>query len=193
MMQRRILIAMWCFTFWTLVSGWSLTGADGKTVATETDVASDQEFVVLCESCLDNLFRLWPDWGTEVGLHGFDRQLGDYSRVGIDNKVKALESFRERFEMVDTDKLSKNERIDYALAVSDIESRLNQLENIRMWQKNANMYSSIAPASIDALIKRNYAPLPEPDWSPEKVEEHIRFFSRQVVLNTSVHEAYPGH
>lgn len=35
--------------------------------------------------------------------------------------------------------------------------------------------------------------LPEKNWSAKKTEEHMRAFSRMDVLNTSVHEAYPGH
>lgn len=38
-----------------------------------------------------------------------------------------------------------------------------------------------------------YVTLPERNWSKEKTEEHMRSFSKQDLLNTSVHEAYPGH
>lgn len=38
-----------------------------------------------------------------------------------------------------------------------------------------------------------YVTLPEATWSKEKTEEHMRSFSKQDLLNTSVHEAYPGH
>lgn len=33
----------------------------------------------------------------------------------------------------------------------------------------------------------------EPNWSKQKVEEHMRSFSYPDLINTSVHEAYPGH
>lgn len=33
----------------------------------------------------------------------------------------------------------------------------------------------------------------ESDWDKKRVEEHMRFFSYADLLNTSVHEAYPGH
>lgn len=35
--------------------------------------------------------------------------------------------------------------------------------------------------------------VPEADWTPERTEEHMRTFCRYDLLNTSVHEAYPGH
>lgn len=38
-----------------------------------------------------------------------------------------------------------------------------------------------------------YVTLPEKDWNAERVEEHMRAFCKYDVINTSVHEAYPGH
>jgi hypothetical protein len=35
--------------------------------------------------------------------------------------------------------------------------------------------------------------LPEPNWPPERVAEHLAGFSRPVIISTAVHEAYPGH
>jgi uncharacterized protein (DUF885 family) len=33
----------------------------------------------------------------------------------------------------------------------------------------------------------------EPTWSKEKIEQHMRFFSNADLINTSVHETFPGH
>lgn len=38
-----------------------------------------------------------------------------------------------------------------------------------------------------------YVTLPEKDWKPARVEEHMRSFCKYDLLNTSVHEAFPGH
>ena len=38
-----------------------------------------------------------------------------------------------------------------------------------------------------------FVTLPEKDWDKKQVEEHMRSFSDQDLLNTSIHEAYPGH
>lgn len=38
-----------------------------------------------------------------------------------------------------------------------------------------------------------FVTLPEKDWDRAKTEEHMRSFSNQDLLNTSIHEAYPGH
>jgi uncharacterized protein (DUF885 family) len=38
-----------------------------------------------------------------------------------------------------------------------------------------------------------FVTLPESSWTKSKAEEHMRSFSKYDLLNTSVHEAYPGH
>jgi uncharacterized protein (DUF885 family) len=35
--------------------------------------------------------------------------------------------------------------------------------------------------------------LPEPNWTPERVAEHMAAFNVGTIVSTSVHEAYPGH
>lgn len=51
------------------------------------------------------------------------------------------------------------------------------------------------PGPFEKKAKEAYyfVTLPEKDWPAKRVEEHMRSFSFQDVLNTSVHEAYPGH
>ncbi|MFI5173224.1 MAG: DUF885 domain-containing protein [Terriglobia bacterium] len=38
-----------------------------------------------------------------------------------------------------------------------------------------------------------YVTLPDPRWTAEAREQHLRFFSQHLILTTSIHEAYPGH
>ena len=35
--------------------------------------------------------------------------------------------------------------------------------------------------------------LPEKNWTPSHVEEHLQMFNRGVITSTSIHETYPGH
>jgi uncharacterized protein (DUF885 family) len=35
--------------------------------------------------------------------------------------------------------------------------------------------------------------LPEPDWTPQHVEDWMEGFNRGTILSTAIHEAYPGH
>ena len=35
--------------------------------------------------------------------------------------------------------------------------------------------------------------LPEKNWTPEHIEEHLEGFNRGVIASTAIHETYPGH
>ena len=35
--------------------------------------------------------------------------------------------------------------------------------------------------------------IPQPDWTPQHVEDWMEGFNRGTILSTSIHEAYPGH
>ncbi len=52
-----------------------------------------------------------------------------------------------------------------------------------------------APGPFEEKAKEAYyyVTLPESDWKPERIEEHMRAFCKYDVINTSVHEAFPGH
>ena len=38
-----------------------------------------------------------------------------------------------------------------------------------------------------------YVTLPDPSWSPKRVDQLLTFFSAPAISDTSVHEVYPGH
>jgi uncharacterized protein (DUF885 family) len=51
------------------------------------------------------------------------------------------------------------------------------------------------PGPFEKIAKEAYfnVTLPEPNWKPEQVEEHMAGFNRGTVISTAVHEVYPGH
>jgi uncharacterized protein (DUF885 family) len=51
------------------------------------------------------------------------------------------------------------------------------------------------PGPFETKAKEAYfnVTLPEPDWKPEEVAEHMSGFNYGTIISTAVHEAYPGH
>jgi uncharacterized protein (DUF885 family) len=51
------------------------------------------------------------------------------------------------------------------------------------------------PGPYEKVAKEAYfnVTLPERDWTPQEVEEHMEGFNYGTVVSTAVHEAYPGH
>ncbi len=52
-----------------------------------------------------------------------------------------------------------------------------------------------APGPFERSAKEAYynVTLPEKTWDAQRTEQHMRFFCTLDLINTSVHEAYPGH
>lgn len=52
-----------------------------------------------------------------------------------------------------------------------------------------------APGPLETKAKEAYyqVTLPEKNWSAKRTEEHMRSFCKDDLINTGVHEAYPGH
>ncbi|MBI3472024.1 MAG: DUF885 domain-containing protein, partial [Candidatus Solibacter usitatus] len=51
------------------------------------------------------------------------------------------------------------------------------------------------PGPYETMAKEAFfnVTLPEPDWSPQRIAEHMAGFNRGTVISTAIHEAYPGH
>jgi uncharacterized protein (DUF885 family) len=51
------------------------------------------------------------------------------------------------------------------------------------------------PGAYEKVAKEAFfnVTLPEKDWTPEHVRQHLEMFNRGVITSTSIHETYPGH
>ncbi|MBZ0185844.1 MAG: DUF885 domain-containing protein, partial [Candidatus Obscuribacterales bacterium] len=70
-----------------------------------------------------------------------------------------------------------------------------KVEETPPFNRALSFASMDTPGPFEKVAKEAYyyVTLPEPDWSAEKADEHMRSFCQGDLLNTSVHEAYPGH
>jgi uncharacterized protein (DUF885 family) len=51
------------------------------------------------------------------------------------------------------------------------------------------------PGPFEKVAKEAFfnVTLPEANWTPQQVEEHLAGFNRGTIISTAVHEVYPGH
>jgi uncharacterized protein (DUF885 family) len=51
------------------------------------------------------------------------------------------------------------------------------------------------PGAYEKVAKEAFfnVTLPEKNWTPSHIEEHLEMFNRGVITSTSIHETYPGH
>ncbi len=98
-------------------------------------------------------FHFYPTQGTSAGFHQYDTQLEDYTKAGVDQRIGVLHKFEREVQAVP-------QSDDRDMVLAKIHSDLLELENIRQWEKNPDVYSSGVTASIFTLMSRNFAPQP---------------------------------
>jgi uncharacterized protein (DUF885 family) len=69
------------------------------------------------------------------------------------------------------------------------------LEETPPFERATTFASMDSPGPFETHSTKAYfnVTLPEKDWTPEHVAEHMATFNEGTIISTSVHEAYPGH
>jgi len=106
-------------------------------------------------------FRYAPEAGTQAGFHQYDPLLGSGSRSEIQAQIAALRAFAGEVAGFDARALSPFVAADRELLLAQIRGQLLELETIRPWEKNPDLYSSGAAGAIFVIMSRNYAPAAE--------------------------------
>jgi uncharacterized protein (DUF885 family) len=96
-------------------------------------------------------FRFNPTAGTSAGFHQYDSKLENYSKEDVAQRIAALHQFEPQFE-----KLSPS--ADRELVLGYIHSNLLELESIRQWQTNPDIYSGGITSSAFVIMSRKFAP-----------------------------------
>ena len=99
----------------------------------------------------DVYFKFNPTTGTSSGFHQYDTQLEDYSKAGIDAQTKALHQAEKEFAALPADP-------DRDLILSYIRATLLDIEQVRTWEKNPDIYSSGVTNSVFVIMSRTFAP-----------------------------------
>jgi uncharacterized protein (DUF885 family) len=129
---------------------------------TSTDVHAaptpSENWTALVDEYFDQVyFKFTPTAGTSDGLHQYDSLLEDYSRAGVDREIVALRAFEKRFIAFDPKALDETAAADRQMLISFIRSNLLELEIIRPWEKNPDIYSSGITNSVYSIMSRKFA------------------------------------
>jgi uncharacterized protein (DUF885 family) len=119
-----------------------------------------QTFNTLSEQYFTQVyFKFSPTAGTAAGLHQYDAQLEDYSAVGVQKQITALHEWEKKIETIDPSALDAEPAADREILLNSVRATLLQLEIIRGWEKNPDIYSSGVTNSIFVIMERPYAPV----------------------------------
>src|SRR6476661_4827450 len=120
--------------------------------------SSQADFDKLVDQYFDGFFHYNPTQGTAAGFHQYDAQLEDYSLATIADEIRSLKGFLAKFEQFPADGLTADAAADRDLVIRNIQSQLLSLENIRMWEKNPDVYSIGITSSAFVIMSRRFAP-----------------------------------
>ena len=148
-MKNLPVVLLTCAGLMTTTSTMSSENNDG---AAKFRALADQYFS-------DVMFRYGPTNATFIGFHQYDTKLEDYSRAGVDVEVAALKEFEWKFDDYPEAGLDESTRGDLAIMRNVVRSTLLELETVRSWEKNPDVYSSGITNSAFVLMERDFAPV----------------------------------
>src|SRR3990167_2428774 len=121
--------------------------------------AQDAVFNQLSDEYLDTIYLPNnPSQATALGVHDYDNQIENYSKSGVEVRIKQLETFKKRIESINPSTLDERTRGDRDLVLNNINSQLLTLQKIRPWEKNPDYYSSGITNDAFVVIEREFAP-----------------------------------
>lgn len=115
-------------------------------------------FNQIADAYLRGYYAFNPTTATALGLHEYDAQLESRSPAAVSREVRRLRAQLQSLMRIWDGALSEDARLDYQVLVSHAQAQLLELEEVRLWQRDPNLYNRLAAASIDSILKRNYAP-----------------------------------
>ena len=113
------------------------------------------------DDLLGYLHETHPTHATLDGVHTHDDLLEDLSRHGIDQEARALAGYLRRLDEIDRAGLTPVEALDQRMLGSHLRGRMFELEAVRTWERNPQLYADILASSLAGQALFNHAPAPE--------------------------------
>jgi uncharacterized protein (DUF885 family) len=121
--------------------------------------AGAQSFQNLVETFYNDEFRAHPIAATEIGVHDYDVEVDDLSRDGQAKNAARLHKALDALSAIDPATLSASDRDDREMLINSIKGKLLDVETIRYWQVDPDVYVRGATSAVFNLVHRDFAPL----------------------------------
>jgi uncharacterized protein (DUF885 family) len=138
---------------------------------------SSEPFHHFVDDYLAYLYEVHPTSATLDGVHTHDDLLEDLSRQGIDQHTRALAGFSRRLQDINSNDLTATERAEQPMVDANIQARMFELEHVRTWERNPQLYADVLCSSLAAQVVFTHAPLSE---RARRVLSKLRQTSRLV-------------
>jgi uncharacterized protein (DUF885 family) len=117
-----------------------------------------EPFPHFVEDYLAHLHEFLPGQASRDGVHLHDDLLENFSRPAVEAHIRDLAGFGRRLQAIDPVLLQPGERIDRRILAASIESRIHELETLRIWRRSPQLYAEALSSSLAGQSLSDYAP-----------------------------------
>jgi uncharacterized protein (DUF885 family) len=114
-------------------------------------------FLQIANDYLKGYYSFNPSQATSAGLHEYDSELETRSLEAIARESRRLRDTLSLLARINPASLTEEARYDYLVLTSHARGQLLDLQDIRQWQHDPNVYNRLISESIDNILKRSYA------------------------------------
>ena len=119
----------------------------------------DAAYVALAQSYYTENFALSPIYATELGVHDYDSQIGDFSAQGIAKGLDLDRTYLAKLDAIDPATLSPSVALDRTLLEYSLHDDLLLNDTLAQWRHNPDDYAQAASGAVFTVMSKDYAPL----------------------------------
>ena len=120
---------------------------------------ADAAYVALAHSYYYGNFAVDPIDATQLGVHDYDDQIGDFSAAGIAKQLATDHEYLAKLNAIDPSRLSASVALDRTLLKNTLLDDLLLNETLAQWRHNPDGYAQAASSAIFGVMSKDYAPL----------------------------------
>ncbi len=121
--------------------------------------AADVRVRQIADEYLRGYYEFNPTRATALGLHEYDAQLETRGAEAIEREARRLRGLLAQLARVPEWRLTPEAHYDFLVVRAHAQAQLLELTDVRMWQRDPNIYHRLLAEGIDNILKRNYAPI----------------------------------
>jgi uncharacterized protein (DUF885 family) len=135
--------------------------ADGYCTIGDSPMAASEPLPHFVDDLLGYLHEAHPTHASLDGVHTHDDLLEDLSRQGVEGETRALAGYLRRLDEIDAGSLTKIERLEHRMLSSNLRARMFELEEVRTWERNPQVYADTVASSLAGQALFAHASAPE--------------------------------
>ena len=120
---------------------------------------ADGAYVAFAHSYYYGNFAVNPIDATQLGVHDYDDQIGDFSAAGIAKQLATDHEYLAKLNAIDPSRLSPSVALDRTLLRYTLLDDLLLNETLAQWRHNPDDYVQAASGAVFGVMSKDYAPL----------------------------------